>query len=42
MKRKTNFDKYLEEQIKDPKFKEHFQEAGEGQIEKYNGRPYYS
>jgi transcriptional regulator with XRE-family HTH domain len=29
MKRKTNFDKYLEEQLKDPKFAERFQEAGE-------------
>ena len=29
MKRKTNFDKYLEEQLKDPKFAEHFQEAGQ-------------
>ena len=29
MKRKTNFEKYLEEQLKDPKFAERFQEAGE-------------
>jgi ribosome-binding protein aMBF1 (putative translation factor) len=29
MKRKTNFDKYLEEQLKDSKFAERFQEAGE-------------
>jgi len=29
MKRKTNFDKYLEAQLKDPKFAERFQEAGE-------------
>jgi len=29
MKRKTNFDKYLDEQLKDPKFGERFQEAGE-------------
>ena len=29
MKRKTNFDRYLEEQIKDPKFAERYEEAGE-------------
>ena len=29
MKRKTNFDKYLEEQLKDSKFAERFEKAGE-------------
>jgi transcriptional regulator with XRE-family HTH domain len=29
MKRKTNFDAYLEEQLKDPEFKERFKKAGE-------------
>jgi len=29
MKRKTNFDKYLEEQLKDEKFAERFKKAGE-------------
>jgi transcriptional regulator with XRE-family HTH domain len=29
MKRKTNFDRYLEEQLKDPDFAERFQKAGE-------------
>jgi ribosome-binding protein aMBF1 (putative translation factor) len=29
MKKKTNFDLYLEEQLKDPDFKERFQKAGE-------------
>ena len=29
MKRKTNFDKYLEKQLKDPEFAERFQKAGE-------------
>ncbi len=30
MKRQTNFDKYLEEQLKYPDFKKRFKEAGEG------------
>ncbi len=30
MKRQTNFDKYLEEQLKDSDFKKRFKEAGEG------------
>ncbi len=29
MKKKTNFDLYLEEQLKDPDFKERFRKAGE-------------
>ncbi len=29
MKNKTNFDRYLEEQLKDPEFAERFQKAGE-------------
>jgi transcriptional regulator with XRE-family HTH domain len=29
MKKKTNFDLYLEEQLKDPDFKERFKKAGE-------------
>jgi transcriptional regulator with XRE-family HTH domain len=29
MKRKTNFDRYLDDQLKDPKFAERFQKAGE-------------
>jgi transcriptional regulator with XRE-family HTH domain len=29
MKKKTNFDAYLEEQLKDPGFKERFRKAGE-------------
>ena len=29
MKNKTNFDKYLEKQLKDPEFAERFQKAGE-------------
>ncbi len=29
MKRKTNFDRYLEEQLKDPGFAERFKKAGE-------------
>ena len=29
MRKKTNFDLYLEEQLKDPGFKERFREAGE-------------
>jgi transcriptional regulator with XRE-family HTH domain len=29
MKRKTNFDRYLEEQLKDPVFAERFRKAGE-------------
>jgi transcriptional regulator with XRE-family HTH domain len=29
MKKKTNFDVYLEEQLKDPDFKERFKKAGE-------------
>jgi len=30
MKRKTNFDRYLEAQLKDSDFTERFQKAGEG------------
>jgi ribosome-binding protein aMBF1 (putative translation factor) len=29
MKNKTNFDRYLEEQLKDPEFAQRFQKAGE-------------
>ena len=29
MKRKTNFDRYLEEQMKDPDFARRYQKAGE-------------
>ena len=29
MKRKTNFDRYLEDQLKDPEFAERFKKAGE-------------
>ena len=29
MKKRTNFDRYLEEQLKDPEFKERFERAGE-------------
>ena len=29
MKRKTNFDRYLDDQLKDPKFAERFQKSGE-------------
>ena len=29
MKRKTNFDRYLEDQLKDPEFAKRFKKAGE-------------
>jgi len=39
MKLKTNFDRYLEEQLKDPAFSEHFQKAGKAWMSRFNWPP---